>query len=780
MKRSKAALPRLLCFAVAVVLFSLLFCSSASVFAQAETETAAEAAAVAPSDNDAAAAASSPLAANAFAPSPAAAAAAADADAAAAAIAETAAAVDRATVDALLRARRSSVSSGGGGGGGDAKETTEEAGKEGDASPSSPSSPSPDAAQQLPSPAPPLSFSNEEEAAAEADPTRNSLAHESQEAYRSYRGLVPGSRLARLAPPDAFPGSPPARAESSSPSSDAGSSAISGGKATLTGPGGATADVVATTNAAAAASSSSPSPSPLRGKGSKPSAPPAPLPSSSPKGDNVGNNNKRIWSVDVDASATRQRFEGWGTSLAWWAVVVGSFPEAVRSKVADLMFDASKGLGLEVVRYNIGGSGNRDGIANWECPGRNDMRPGGAVPSFLRNDWKTYDWSVDAGQRWTLLAAKERGASVFEAFSNSPPCFMTSSGYASGNWDASNDNLPPKNYAAFASYLADVVSFYRNKHNVTFRTLDPFNEPATNYWYAGNAQEGCHFDRASQSAFLPVMAAALRARGLDGETQLSASDETCIACAEESLRAYAPDALATISQVNTHAYWGPSYPRTRLGDGARRAGKRLWQSEYGAGAAPPWEMPDALSMGAQVSADLNVMGAQAWVYWQAVEDLDGKPPTPWWGLAQLSFGKGGSGLRTGKQFWALSQFSRSIRSGATVLASPRPADTVVALQPSRRSGGKGGSDLVVVMTNVENQEAAAALDVSSFLPPSSPYPRNSDGGDDAVVARVKSWRTSSTEDRADAGEVSLRRSWAGKFDVRLAPESITTVVVSLA
>ena len=74
------------------------------------------------------------------------------------------------------------------------------------------------------------------------------------------------------------------------------------------------------------------------------------------------------------------------------------------------------------------------------------MRPGGAVPSFLKPDWKTYDWSVDAGQRWTLLAAKERGATVFEAFSNSPPCFMTKSGYASGNWDANDDNLPSKNY----------------------------------------------------------------------------------------------------------------------------------------------------------------------------------------------------------------------------------------------------------------------------------------------------------------------------------------------
>ena len=99
----------------------------------------------------------------------------------------------------------------------------------------------------------------------------------------------------------------------------------------------------------------------------------------------------------------------------------------------------SLSLSLSLPSYNIGGSG-------WDCPGKSDMRPGGAVPSFLGPDGKSYDWSLDAGQRWTLLAARDRGASVFEAFSNSPPCFMTNSGYASGNWDANNDNLPAKNY----------------------------------------------------------------------------------------------------------------------------------------------------------------------------------------------------------------------------------------------------------------------------------------------------------------------------------------------
>ena len=52
--------------------------------------------------------------------------------------------------------------------------------------------------------------------------------------------------------------------------------------------------------------------------------------------------------------------------------------------------------------------------------------------SFWGPDQK-WDWEQDAGQRWVLLQARRRGACLFEAFSNSPPYWMTNSGRASGN-----------------------------------------------------------------------------------------------------------------------------------------------------------------------------------------------------------------------------------------------------------------------------------------------------------------------------------------------------------
>ena len=76
--------------------------------------------------------------------------------------------------------------------------------------------------------------------------------------------------------------------------------------------------------------------------------------------------------------------------------------------------------------------------------------------------------------------------------------------YCSGNTDGTKDNLPPENYDAYVDYLTEGVSVYWHKWNITFRTLEPFNEPSASYWHAGNKQEGCHFEPAAQVIILQV------------------------------------------------------------------------------------------------------------------------------------------------------------------------------------------------------------------------------------------------------------------------------------
>jgi len=46
-------------------------------------------------------------------------------------------------------------------------------------------------------------------------------------------------------------------------------------------------------------------------------------------------------------------FQGWGTSLCWWANVIGGFPN--RTNYVNMAFNQ---LELNIVRYNIGGGDN--------------------------------------------------------------------------------------------------------------------------------------------------------------------------------------------------------------------------------------------------------------------------------------------------------------------------------------------------------------------------------------------------------------------------------------
>jgi O-glycosyl hydrolase len=184
--------------------------------------------------------------------------------------------------------------------------------------------------------------------------------------------------------------------------------------------------------------------------------------------------------------------------LAWFAEVTGAYPEPVKAHVADLLYGPG-GLGFTIARFNIGG-GNAPDVASY-------LRVGAAIPGYWRRpdgvtgvDWwradrpDMWDRNADPDQRWWLDAVKARVAHpVFEAFSNSPPWFMTVSGRVSGAVKGADDNLRPGQEQAFADYLASTVEDLQRRHGITFRTLSPVNEPNTDYWHASNTQEGAHW-----------------------------------------------------------------------------------------------------------------------------------------------------------------------------------------------------------------------------------------------------------------------------------------------
>ena len=94
----------------------------------------------------------------------------------------------------------------------------------------------------------------------------------------------------------------------------------------------------------------------------------------------------------------------------------------------------------------------------------------------------------------------------------------------------------------------------------------------TSYWGANGGQEGCHFDIASQVAFLKVLHPILKASGLN--TVISASEETDAA---QSVRDFEGYQAAGMSDNGTHTPTRP--PHRHAAKSARSARNRA--SVYG-------------------------------------------------------------------------------------------------------------------------------------------------------------------------------------------------------
>ena len=392
--------------------------------------------------------------------------------------------------------------------------------------------------------------------------------------------------------------------------------------------------------------------------------------------------------VVVDPGKRYQVFEGWGTSLCWWAVKAGAWSESNRSKLLGAIADPDTGLGYTIFRYNIGGG---------DQPGHNHLDKGdggAAVPGYKLTENGDYDWTADPYQRTIAIELSKRVKDpIFEAFSNSPPWWMTKSGCVSGSSDGS-DNLKEDYFDDFADYLSEVALHCERDGGITFRTVEPFNEPSAGWWKSNGGQEGCGFKN-NQSKMIEELGKALKAKGLFPETSVSAADETNIGSALSQFNSYSSDALSYMFQVNTHSYSGGEN-RAKLYNAAFAKDKKVWQSETG----PLHKSGDeniALWMANVILADLRDMKASAWVDWQI-----GDPAENWRSLA-LNHSK--QTFTPNARYYMHAAFSRFIRPGSRIIDSDN-SNTLAALR-------EDGS-LVLVVRNGSSSDAKYSFDLTAF------------------------------------------------------------------
>lgn len=419
-----------------------------------------------------------------------------------------------------------------------------------------------------------------------------------------------------------------------------------------------------------------------------------------------------------------QRFEGWGTSLCWWANEMGGYTN--REAIADLAF---KELGLNIVRYNIGGGEN---------PARtNDtLEPRTRVPGFEPAPG-TWDWNADANQRWMLHAAVARGANHVIAFANSPPYWMTRSGSVTGSAGGTNNNLLPAYEASFAEYLAMTVSNVAAMDKIKFDFITPMNEPAANWWKLNGHQEGDHMSVTQQARVINLLRTDLDRQGVSAgilATDDNDEDNTYLA-----LSSYDKTTLGNISGIATHTY-NANAPQA-LRKLARKTGKPLWVSEYGDAE------PSGLKLARRIHDDITGLHAQAWTYWQFA-DYAG------WGLVFCRFHGLDSPYRITKKFYVFSQFSRFIRPGCEIVETD-DKDSLTALDSARKQ-------IIIVGINDRADTRTNVFQIS---------------GVKTTTGTAMVYRTSADENLEQLPAIPVLDN---KFTATLPARSVTTFVITNA
>ncbi|KAI9365510.1 secreted protein [Zopfochytrium polystomum] len=426
-------------------------------------------------------------------------------------------------------------------------------------------------------------------------------------------------------------------------------------------------------------------------------------------------------SLVLDPSYQQPPFEGWGASLAWLGVVTGGYPDAIRKQLVAMLFGPD-GLNLNIARYNIGG-GNAPAVKNY-------LRPGGAVPGWWKSpsatfgpndkDWWNpdnadhWDFNADPNQRWWIDQIKST-VTHFEAFSNSPPWFQTVSGYVSGGFSATDEQIRSDKVVDFATYLVKVVEKLEQVHGIQIKTIDPINEPNTDYWKTtltngvpSASQEGCH--AWSSHAEQPSSSS---------KAVVSAPDETNPTIFISDFYGYTSAGVAAVSQLNVHSYGTDLRAAAR--DIAKSAGKNLWMSEVeGSWGNDFTSMNSGLGMAQHMVDDIRLFEPTAWVLWQPIEDRWNmvKEGNLQWGEIHVPFNCTSTStlatcaVLTNTKYHTVRQFTHYIRPNDRFIRIASDTSTVAAVKGD-------GSGAVVVHVNSDSTAHDLTLDLSGFATVSS-------------------------------------------------------------
>lgn len=406
-----------------------------------------------------------------------------------------------------------------------------------------------------------------------------------------------------------------------------------------------------------------------------------------------------------------QTMEGFGVSGAWWAQVVGGWTQTdpdsglpYYERIAQLLFDKEKGIGITAYRHNLGGGSqnSKSSVFNETCR---------MAECHLKNDG-TYDWLRDENAVRMLLSCVKNGCEEVVLFCNTPPERLTKNGKSCLN-RAGQTNIKRKNFVPFADYLITVTKHFLSL-GVPVQSVSPINEPVW-VWTDQNGQEGCHYRPWQAHSLLRVIAEKFKEADLpvllsgaeNGDLRWFNKTYSRMMLGDKKIKAVSDG-------VDVHSYFLPlPFKLGKITDFAndriafvRRYRKWLdrhypeakvrvseWTHMQG---GRDYGMDSALVQAETMMDDICLLNACAWQHWIAVSNVDYCD-----GLLYIDINK--PGFEFTKRYYAFGNFSKFIPVGAQYMPT-ETGDATIKAAAFEKDGVQ-----TVVLANFDTKEKELSL-----------------------------------------------------------------------
>lgn len=323
--------------------------------------------------------------------------------------------------------------------------------------------------------------------------------------------------------------------------------------------------------------------------------------------------------VTVDWNNVRQEIDGFGVTQEEECTYV--MPEPKRAEVMDLLFSKTNGIGLSMLRTEIG------------C--------GESKPTIEPQDG-VWNYDPDPRELWYFNEAKARGVEKIFGTVWSPPAWMkTNNNVKNGGY------LRSDCYQKYADYLAQYVKIYKQYHNIDIYGVSIANEPEYAAQWKSCLWTGAQFKNFIGNYLKPTFEREqIAAKVIAGESGVWSE-----AVVKDSLND--PNACSRIDIVASHQYqWFiTDFPTSRA------KGKKIWMTELSDTTGGfDASIKDGVWWAKKVHDFMTIPEVSAFCYWRGAHTVTNNQQ-----LIRIS--PDSQSYETTKRLFAIGNYSKFVRPG---------------------------------------------------------------------------------------------------------------------